>query len=134
MPSLKTIVRLLALSFAGLTLMACDPSYNVEFEVHNETDAPIQVITIFPGAPFQDTSLIATGTQLVFFWDSGLGYTTEDYMDMLENLPVGITISNRNGVMYKKDENDLSLWDQTYPNKSEGIGRVYLRVKNVDFE
>lgn len=134
MPSLKPVAHLLMLFLSLIALTGCDPSYHVAFEVHNESDGPIQIITLFPGAPFQDTSSIASGTELVFFEDSGLGSTTDDFLDRLEILPVEIGIQSRDGVMFKKDENDLSLWNRTYPGRSEGIGRVYLRVRSEDFK
>ncbi len=126
---------LLSLPWISLLIFtACDPLYTVDYEVHNDTPASIQVITSYPELGFTDTNVIGTGTQLVFFDDSGLGQTTDDYLDRLTAIPMELKIMNREGIEYKKDENDIQWWKRVYPDKKEGIGRVYLRIRAEDFK
>lgn len=113
---------------------ACDPAYQVEYEIQNDSETTVTIRTDhFTG--LMDTSIIANGTRLIFFNDSGLGRTTEKYLDQVEGLPFEISIVNSNGIVYKKDPLDISNWEKIYPDSEySAIGRVRLTVRPEDFD
>lgn len=117
-----------------LLAAACDPAYQVEYEIQNDSETTVTIeVDHFTGA--MDTNIIANGTRLIFFNDSGLGRSTERYLDRLEGLPFEISIVNSNGVVYKKDALDISNWEKISPdNEYSTTGRVRLRVRPEDFE
>jgi|SRR5687767_671244 len=116
-----------------LTLTSCDPFFEVDFEVWNDSGKPIAVI-VDHGNTQIDSNMISDFTRLIFFIDEGIGSTTEDYMDAIQILPVELTIKDEHGNPYNKDENDLSLWTKYYPEKKGGTGKIQLRVRPADFE
>lgn len=117
-----------------LPLIGCDSMYRVKYEVRNESGDSIEVISSIWGIGTPDTSLIADGNPFVFAEESGMGYTTEEYLDQLRTLPAYLIIRNHDGIPYNKDPNDPGLWLAVYPDDPEGVGRVYLGIRPEDFQ
>ena len=106
------------------SLIACDPSYNVDYEIENNSGETVSIVFDDEGINV-DTNIISHNTTLIFFNDSGLGFTTEDYLDQLQVLPYEISISTKSGLNYNKDANDISNWTIIYPPKKGEIKRQY---------
>jgi len=113
---------------------SCDPAYQVEYEIRNDSATTIAIqVDPFTGA--MDTSTIANGTRLTFFFDSGNGSATERHLKRLKTLPFEIFIVNSSGTAYNKDAQDISNWEKISPDSEYNtIGRVQLRVGPEDFD
>ena len=120
--------------FLSILMVGCDPTHNIDFQVMNNTEESIKLVVDYFGTP-SDTNVISSGTTLLFFNDFGIGATGTEYLDNLENLPVGLSIFDQAGHSYNKIEEDISNWQKFYPDKKlDGRGSVELTVRPVDFE
>lgn len=117
-----------------MLICGCDPTYQVDYKVINSTEESIKILVDYYGNP-SDTNVISAGTTLTFLNDFGIGHSTSDFLDDLEFLPVGLSIFDKAGHSYNKNEEDISNWHKFYPpKKSDGIGDVELTVQPEDFE
>lgn len=90
-----------------MLIAGCDHTYQVDYEVMNNTEEPMKIVVDYFGTP-SDTNVISPGTTLIFFDDFGIGMTTNDYLDNLEMLPVGLSIFDSAGHSFNKIEEDIS--------------------------
>ena len=112
---------------------SCDPTFQVDYKVTNNTSESIKIWVDYFGNP-SDTNIISSGTTLIFYNDFGIGFTTHDYLDGLNHIPVELSILNQADHPYNKSEEDISNWVKYYPSKkSEGTGSVELTVRSEDF-
>lgn len=131
---MKVSIISVLIIFLSLLITGCDPTYQVDYKVINNTEKSIKILVDNYGT-VSDTNVISTGTTLIFFRDFGIGYTTSDYLDNLETLPFGLSIFDNKGHSYNKSEEDILNWYKFYPQrKSDGGGVVQLTVFQEDFE
>jgi hypothetical protein len=131
---MKTIIMLSFTIFLCILLWGCDPTYTIDYKIENRSEGQIQILVNNPGISF-DTNIISSHTTLIFFTDFGIGYTATDYLDRLEELPVGLYILNKSGIPSNKNVEDISNWKKYYPDKkSDGYGMVQLTVYTEDFQ
>lgn len=131
---MKPICQIFVISICCIALTSCDPTYHADFIVENKTEQSLKIVVDYFG-DLSDTNVITTSTKLLFFTDFGIGFTTSDFLDNLEVLPVGLAIYDYSGRRYKMDETDLTFWHKIYPDKkSNSIGQVELKVVDADFE
>ena len=130
---MRSIILPIVVTCLDLILTGCDPVYDVDYEIQNNSNQAISIIVDHPGDA-ADTNIIADATKLVFASDFGIGFSTEDYLDRLDNLPFEITIQSKSGLPYNKEEEDFSIWNKLYPRKSDNIGKVYLIIHDGDFD
>ena len=131
---MKSSIILFSAIIISVVLTACDPAYQVDYKVMNDTGKPLTVIVEHRDQR-KDTSIIASETELIFFNDFGIGFSTSDYLDGLTLLPVELSLINNNGASFTKDLQDISTWQKFYPDKkSNEVGIVQLRVRADDFE
>lgn len=118
----------------SIVITACDPTYQVDYKVLNETGKPLTVIVEHTDQR-KDTSIIAHETELIFFNDFGIGLSTSDFLDGLTFLPVELTLLNNEGISFNKNLQDISNWHKFYSGKrSNDVGVVQLRVSPDDFQ
>ena len=126
--------RLMAVvaAFTALITSGCDPSYDIDYKVYNQTEESIKIVVDHPGYS-TDTNVITHGSNLIFFNEFGIGRVTTDYMDRLETLPVELSIFNAAGKPYNKSEEDMSLWKKFYPRK-KSLSQGMFQLTAADFE
>src|SRR5688572_6613320 len=120
--------------FLSILLAGCDPTYMVDYKVINNTEESLKMVVDYFDGP-SDTNVISSGTTLVIFDQFGIGMSTNDYVENLEMLPVGLSIFDNAGHSFNKIEEDLSNWKKFYTRKKyDGEGTVQLDVRPDDFE
>lgn len=131
---MKTFIVSTVTIIVAMLIYGCDPTHHVDFKVMNSSEESIKILVDYDGIAL-DTNIISAGTTLVFFNDYGIGSSTSDYLDRIKTLPVGLSIFNVNGLNFNKNEEDLTNWHKSYPEKkSGGTGSIQLTVRSEDFE
>ena len=119
--------------FLILMFFGCDPVYDIELVVENNSSSSIQIVS----SDFQpnDTSRISPGTKLVVFNFYGLGSTTEDKLESIVEIPLDtLEISKGNGTHINKNVFEISNWEKKNPDFDGGQARIILTVTENDFE
>lgn len=115
------------------TLTSCDPMYDIEYIIDNQSDYKIIVISETDYGD-KDTSIISDNTKLIFWEDSDISCYTEDYLANIKSLPFySIFITTTNDLMCKVDENDIDNWIKVYPQEKHGRGQIVFKVYNNFF-
>lgn len=120
--------------FAILTFfVSCDPGYNINYYIDNNSDQTVEVIF---SNNFMDTTynVLPAQSQLRIFLDSNLGMNNEDYLMQLDSLPmVDLEIKTVDGEPCLLEEGDLSSWAIIQDNKSAYNNSVILTLSDQDF-
>lgn len=134
MKTTRIFLRLALLCAAGATLMACDPTYNVEYVVDNSSGQPVSIYTNYLAGVRNDTNHIAPGAKLTLYVEQGRGVQTWRFMNNMDALPFTIEIYNRQGQAVIRNINDISLWNKYYTDPEfQELGVVELRLNADDF-
>ena len=130
MKKIQTI--LLFVSFT-LIFTSCDPVYQVEFIVNNQTDDDLTIVSYPFFEQARDSSRFSSGSQLVVFVAEGIGMTAEDAYEAIEEIPFdSIIIKNASGELLTMDQWDMNNWTGEFREDNE-IGVYKLTVTNDDF-
>lgn len=131
---MKTI-NLLFLIITFMTLISCDPFYQVEFEIDNTSSHSLEIKYFSPLDSTTIVNVISGQTKLTFFEISGIGQKTETVLDELESLPFdSIFITVLDSVSLKKDPNDFDNWQKLNPESDSSPGTVKLFLRPFEFE
>lgn len=121
------------IAIACITFTACDPTYNVEFQVQNSSRQQLTIHSRQVLRPTIDTNIISPGTKLTLYVEWGIGSTTKSYMERLQGLPFEISIFNREGQHTTRDVQNFSQWQKFYTDKRNDLGVVQLTMRPGDF-
>ena len=112
---------------------ACDPLYDVDFIVENQTSRNVNVFTTYSLQAVTDTNSLSNQTKIILYYSSGIGMTTEKFLSDLTVLPFdSLTIVD--GKSYNKNSLDISNWEKEGVTFNGGNGSVTLILENSDFE
>lgn len=115
-------------------LVSCDPAYEVDYKIKNNTEASIQILMDYQGT-VSDTNIISSGMSLVILHHFGIGSNTREYLHDLSVLPMELSIFDNTGHSYNKSEEDLANWDiYNLERKADGLGIVQLEIRPEDFQ
>ncbi len=120
-------------AMACFIFTACDPSYNVEYQVQNNSKQQITIHSRYFTSTTIDTNIISSGTKVTLYVEWGLGSTTKSHMESLQSLPFEISIFNREGQPVIKDIQNFSQWHQSYTDRRNDRGVVLLTLRPGDF-
>lgn len=134
----KTMImknRLVLLLFVSFTMIftSCDPFYQLEFIVNNQTDNDITIVSYPFFQPERDSSRFSSGNQLVVFVAEGIGQLPEDAYEAVTELPFdSLIIKNADGELFTKNQMDLNNWTGEF-RKDTDIGVFTLTITDDDF-
>jgi len=126
----KCLLLIIVFSFC---FASCDPYFSIDFSVQNSTPYNLQIIHGHLNSSPQDTSIISSGTKLVFTNDSGRGAYTEDILDDIIIIPE-IKVTTTDGKVMNQDASDISNWRIMFPDNKHGTGEVMFEVRKEFFD
>ncbi len=132
---MRTTLIQICIFASCLFFCSCDPVYNVDYIIDNQTDQNIRITKKYITETEKATSSISTQTRLIFHTDWGIGNTTKKYLENLNALPFdSLIILNHLGKPLDKDAFDVSNWTKIIPEKDGDIGSITLSVRKEDFK
>lgn len=122
-----------AATFFSIVIVGCDPVYDVDYQVWNDSGSSITILVDHSGVR-RDTNIISDDTGLIVLNASSICCTTKEFLGDLNMLPFEISILSSEGLNYNKNAADISIWRKIYPDKPGGLGTVLLTVQPEDFD
>lgn len=125
----------LVIIFLSLVLASCDPAYDIDYIIQNESEGDLQISGISGFADSLGTNIISDKTSLIIYEHSGLGISTKGYLKSLEEPYLfSLSVQNENEINYTNDILDITRWEIQNPSDGSSTGRVTLVVTKEDFE
>lgn len=130
---MKNIQITIAIALLTMIFTSCDPYYQVEYVIDNQSSQDITIISSFSFQIDSDTSRISSGTRLSIFVEDGIGSTSKERLESIITVQFEtLKITNPNGVQFKKDHTVIENWSKEY-RKDSDIGMMTLPVTDNDF-
>ncbi len=128
------ITRYLIILSWILATLCCDPVYDVNYTIENNTDSNIEIITSHIFTSISDTNTISSETSLIIFHDFGIGSSTEDFIEDVTSIPFDTLIISKNGVLYNKNSLSITNWNKNNPGNNSVEGNILLKIQDSDFQ
>ena len=115
--------------------MSRDPAYSIVYLICNDSGNNITIEFMSPFDTAWSQNNIATGTELNFYNDFGIGMSTQRYMENYNGLPFdSLRIQNNEGKEPNKDILDSDFWLFFFPDKEYFTGSIKLELISSDFQ
>ncbi|MFK7773033.1 MAG: hypothetical protein AB8F94_12880 [Saprospiraceae bacterium] len=122
------------LAFLILSLIlfsSCAPRHDIEFKISNQSNDEISVIRSY--SPFNDTIIVAAGSEEIIQNYSGLGNKTNRAYAILDSIPIDFFSIKQNQKEYNKNPKNKSLWSWEESDNGSA-GKSILKIVEVDFD
>jgi hypothetical protein len=125
-PSLSTF---LYFSFC-LLFFSCDPLFDIDFKVENNTSSEISVIIKDRSVDQNlDTIIITSEMKVEVYNFSGVGHKNNDAYALLDSIPFNIIMIKQGSKIYNKEPKDKTYWIWT-KDQAESV----LTIRQDDFD
>ena len=125
--------HLFLISLFLLLFSSCDPTYDIDYNISNQSSSEIKVILINQFLE-NDTIIIPASNDKLIFNESGKGGRANNRYLNLDSIPFEFISIEQEAKNYKNNPRDKSFWKWNSPKNKEEHGASTLIICSTDME